>query len=141
MIFYKSSDLHTVLSSIIEARGETWLEVTQRMGRSGRSFRRQVRRPEPTPSADLFFKCLRVLDLELVGCGRVSPFINLLNHARREVGWSYRQLAKKMVPKGCPTTVTRTLEEQNVPRLATLLAIACALDVHPELLPSRSLAR
>ena len=81
------------------------------------------------------------MGLELVGCRWVSQFIDLLNTVRREVGWSCRQLAKKMVPKGCPTTVSRTLAEQNVPRLATLLAIACALDVHPELLPARSLAR
>jgi len=141
MLFYKSSDLVTILTIEMKERGETWQKVTQRMGKSGRSFRRQVCRPDPNPSSDPFFECLRILELELAGCRRVSEFVNLLNRERREAGLSYRQLAKAMIPGVSFSTVSRVLAGQQTPRLMTLLTIACALGVHPEIHPARKHVR
>lgn len=141
MLFYKSSDMITILSSVIEERGETWRDVTLKMGRCGRSFYRQLQRTDPNPSGAPFFKCLRVVELEMVGCRHLHELVALLDGEREGAGLSYRQLAEMIPFQGCHRTVTRALLGRTVPRLDTLLVIACVLNVHPELAPPRSRLR
>jgi len=140
VLYYVSSDLLTQVSHIVNERGLSLREVVKRMGSCGRSFERQLRRSDPNPSSDALFSCLRALELELSGCRRVYQYIRRLNRARNDAALSFRQVAEISIPRSNHRTVALALSGRRIPRMHSLLSLTCALDVHPVIAPSSSLA-
>jgi len=136
MLFYLSSDLITQVSAIIDRLGLSWEEVTKEMKSWGPSFLRQVRRPDPNPSSEAFFCCLRVLKLELSGCRHLHLYTQRLNQIRCDAALSFRDVADLLIPQSGHRVVARVLTGKRTPRMRTLLSLTCALDLHPVIGPS-----
>ncbi len=126
-------DLFVLLDGELARLRISWTELRRRVGRSGKALLRHRVRKRPNPSAEIFFAALKRLGLTLSGYESHTEFCEELERRRTELGLTSRQVARR-VGAIASTTAWRALAGVTIPRLRTLLILAAALGVTPELL-------